>query len=285
MMYLFFLLFLLGHRVQGEEKNCWHDPCDPDDAKEIHVTNGGAAVVDKETPEECQQACKDYADNECQWFDFGGVNHPKKCVLLKKVCAYSTSDLNDGVSGPPDCDKDPDPAKTCKYSPGERTWECVDDVGEPLSHKDVDDLPEGTTCQTSCYGNKYTTKCGSTGWDPLESNSADDDSAHTGEIESPEKKGNCLCKKIELDTDPNREPGALFFCSEELEFCQGSGITTDIDKGRCTLSCEGYQYVKFQCMEGAWYKDDEKMDDSEIDTLKNDLYCYDEKKTACPPKE
>jgi len=285
MMYLFFLLFLLGHRVQGEEKSCWHDPCDQNDLEGKKVTNGDAEV-EAVNPEACQQKCVDYPDKECKWFDFGGMNHPpKKCVLLKDKCNQKHSENNEGVSGPVDCDNDPDPAKTCKYSPGARTWECIHNDGNVFSPQPDDDLLEGTTCKTSCYGNKYTAKCGSAGWDKLESNAKDDDSAHKTEIESPEKGGDCLCKKIKLDTDPNREPGAFFFCSEKLQFCQGSGTTTDINKGVCTLSCEGYQYVTFHCSEGAWYKDDEEMDDSEIGTLKDDLYCYDATKTACPPEE
>jgi len=286
MMYLFFLLFLLGHRVQGKEKSCWHAPCDPDDVEKKLVTNGNAEV-DVNEPEECQEACKKYQDGECKWFDFGGIHHPKKCVLLKEMCDLITSHNNHGVSGPSDCATDPDPPNTCKYSPGERTWECVNNEGKVLSPppQSNDELLEETTCQTSCYGNKYTATCGSGGWDPLESSAADDE-AHKTEIESPEKEGDCLCKEIKLSTDPNREPGAFFFCSEEFEFCQGSGLTTDINKGVCTLSCEGYQYVRFHCIDGAWYKDDESkpMEDTEIGTFGDDLYCYNEERVKCPKK-
>jgi len=279
MMYLFFLLFLLGHRVQGQGEKCWRDPCDPTD-----IDAGDQVINRVEAKDEldCQTQCSN-SQETCVWFDFGGVNHPEKCVLLNDKCETKANDHSGGISGPAKCEDDPIP--TCAFSQGEKDlqWECFDEDSK-LVKAIEGKLPEGTSCITECYGNRYTTKCKKDGkWTDLESTAENDDD-HKGKIMLPGEGGKCECDPITLEgKDPNLEPGAIFHCSEYTQFCDKSPI--DITEGGCTLTCDGYQFVNFHCDDGAWYKNEEKMDDSEIDTLKNDLYCYDEKKTACPPKE
>jgi len=279
MMYLFFLLYLLGHRVEGQDEECWHDPCDP--AK----LDGKVIKKVKATDElDCQKQCKNFKE-PCAWFDFGGLNHgEEKCAFLNVKCDTVANDHSGGKSGPPDCTKNPIP--TCAFSEGDLQWECFDKHGERVKK---DKLPVETSCITECYGNRYTSKCekvqdkDEAKWGDLES-TAGNDKTHKGKIMKPDEEGKCECDPITLENiDPNLEPGAIFHCSKYSNFC--SDKKTDITQGGCTLTCDGYQYVNFHCDDGAWYKNNEKMDDSEIGTLKDDLYCYDDKATKCPSEE
>merc|ERR1711872_38336 len=189
MMYLFFLLFLLGHRVEGQDETCWHDPCDPKDIegkliKKVKATDVG----------DCQEQCENSAEADtCVWFDFGGLNHGEKnCVLLKEKCEQQTTSHSDGKSGPPDCGSDPTP--TCAFSQGALQWQCFDEFGDVFEDSKKK-LPLRSSCTTECYGNRYTSKC-------VEDGKEGDD------------QGKCECDPITLKKkDPNLEPGAIFHCS------------------------------------------------------------------------
>merc|ERR1711872_630213 len=235
MMYLFFLLFLLGHRVEGQDETCWHDPCDPKDIegkliKKVKATDVG----------DCQEQCKNSAEADtCVWFDFGGLNHGDAFEDSKKK------------------------------------------------------LPLRSSCTTECYGNRYTSKCVEDGkgakWEALESTADGDDQAHIAKIKTPDQEGDdqgkCECDPITLKKkDPNLEPGAIFHCSAYSKFCDEEQI--EITEGGCTLMCDGYQYVSFHCIDGAWYKDGgpKPMEDAEIDTFGDDLYCYNKERVKCPKK-
>merc|ERR1711872_314827 len=290
MMYLFFLLFLLGHRVEGQDETCWHDPCDPKDIegkliKKVKATDVG----------DCQEQCKNSAEADtCVWFDFGGLNHGEEnCVLLKEICDQQTYGHSDGISGPPNCGSDPTP--TCEFHQGVQgalQWQCFDEFGDVFEDSKKK-LPLRSSCTTECYGNRYTSKCVKDGkegkWEALESTADGDDQAHIAKIKTPDLEGDdqgkCECDPITLKKkDPNLEPGAIFHCSAYSKFCDEEQI--EITEGGCTLMCDGYQYVSFHCIDGAWYKDDESkpMEDAEIDTFGDDLYCYNEERVKCPKK-
>merc|ERR1711872_853700 len=197
MMYLFFLLFLLGHRVQGQKETCWQDPCDPEDIK------GKGTASKADNIDECQQQCLDLGE-KCKWFDFGGLHHDgdKNCLLLEAKCKTKSSH-NDGHSGPPNCETDPTP--TCAFTQGALQWQCFDDNGDGLEDS-LKKLPLGSSCTTECYGNRYTSKCveGKQGgeWGDLESTADGDDQDHIDKIKRPDlegdNRGKCECDPITL---------------------------------------------------------------------------------------
>jgi len=273
--------------VEGQDETCWHDPCDPKDIEGKLIKKVKATDVGK-----CQTQCKNSAEADtCVWFDFGGLNHgDENCVLLKEKCEQQTTSHSDGKSGPPDCGSDPTP--TCAFSQGALQWQCFDEFGDVFEDSKKK-LPLRSSCTTECYGNRYTSKCVKDGkegkWEALESTADGDDQAHIAKIKTPDLEGDdqgkCECDPITLKKkDPNLEPGAIFHCSAYSKFCDEEQI--EITEGGCTLMCDGYQYVSFHCIDGAWYKDDESkpMEDTEIGTFGDDLYCYNEERVRCPEK-
>jgi len=274
--------------VEGQDETCWHDPCDPKDIE------GKGTAVAADNIKKCQKQCSDLGE-KCKWFDFGGLHHDgdKNCVLLEAECKPKHSH-SEGHSGPPDCNTDPTPS--CAFSQGVQgealQWQCFDGNGDGLEDT-LKTLPLGSSCTTECYGNRYTSKCVEDGkgakWEALESTADGDDQAHIDKIKTPDQEGDdqgkCECDPITLKKkDPNLEPGAIFHCSAYSKFCDEEQI--EITEGGCTLRCDGYQYVSFHCIDGAWYKDDESkpMEDTEIGTFGDDLYCYNEERVKCPKK-
>lgn len=254
---MFFLLLgclvSLSRAQDGVE--CWQDPCK---TYELHNEEKFLETFELEDtafePKNCQDKCKEYGEgNQCKYFsyEFSGVDGDPldvQCHLFKEKCDTTpATESRRSVSGPKDCPKDADLCDliTLPAQPDSETLIWIEEKGgDPYKEK----FPEGSTITTSCGSENYEATCTKEGeemkWVPNKNDGPDPT--------TPEKdKSKCKCPEFEFGYDPNKEPGAQFFCDPEFKFEDGKNTKLEATS-ECILICDHQVRKQIFCHDGGW---------------------------------